>query len=293
MASTAGKLSFGKIAFVRKIFGKLVLGLSVITMVACRAHRDSNASDVRVVGGQFVHMSQDQRTLSHSVSLIARSSTGDGHRCTGVVVGPHQIITAAHCLTNVKELDIGIGPRYWRLPGVKATNIMRHPRWTSSYPYDVGIITFSGDLPSQMKASTLSEDLTLRSGDKVLIAGFGSSGELHPDLRGEFGFLRQVQVDIDLVEPETNSFTIKPYTRKGGCHGDSGGPAFIDRQGQLELVGIISGPSSDAPCDEGHGSITQILRYQGWLKCAFAKAQTPLDSMKDDASSVDCQMDRK
>ncbi|MBM4252005.1 MAG: trypsin-like serine protease [Deltaproteobacteria bacterium] len=264
------------------------LCLVLLLLGGCRAYKKQETSEVRIVGGEFPHMNPDQRTMAHTVSLIARATPNSAMRCTGVVIGPHQVVTAAHCLVNAKQLDIGIGPRYWRLPGIQTTNIMRHPRWTKGYHYDVGIVTFSGDLPDKVKPVPIADKNNLKSGDTVLIAGYGSSGEVHPDLRGEFGFLRQVWVEVDLMEPETTTFTIKPYARKGGCHGDSGGPAFLDRGGKLELIGLISGPSTDAPCDEGHGTLTQIAKYQGWLKCAFQLAQNPLDTLADDESSVDC-----
>ncbi len=269
--------------------------LSLISVVisGCRANHKSDSSEVRVVGGQFAHMVNDQRSLAHTVSLIARNAASSGQQCTGILVGPHQIVTAAHCLVNIKQLDIGIGPRYWRLPGIQADNFMRHPGWTSRYHHDIGIITFTGDLPSQLKPVELATKPPLKSGDLILIAGYGSAGEIHPDVRGQFGFLRQATVEVDLMEPETNTFTLKPYTRKGGCHGDSGGPGFVDREGKLELVGVISGPSSDAPCDEGHGTLVQVTLYQGWLKCAFAAAGHPLATLADDESAKDCKVPKQ
>ena len=87
----------------------------------------------------------------------------------------------------------------------------------------------------------------------------------------------------------TAFFFIKSLSIKGGCHGDSGGPAFTDREDKLELIGVISGPSTDAPCDEGHSTPTQVANYRGWLKCAFAAAGHPIAGLEDDDSFIDYQ----
>ena len=85
---------------------------------------------------------------------------------------------------------------------------------------------------------------------------------------------------------------ITTNTGKGGCNGDSGGPAFIDDNGTLKLVGATHGPSltmENVKCDAGHGTWTMVNLYQGWMKCAFAAENSSLDSLGDDDSSSDCQ----
>jgi hypothetical protein len=59
------------------------------------------------------------------------------------------------------------------------------------------------------------------------------------------------------------------------------------------LIGVISGPSTDAPYDEGHGTLTQVTNYQGWLKFAFAAAGHPIAGLEDDDSFIDCHSLKK
>ena len=85
---------------------------------------------------------------------------------------------------------------------------------------------------------------------------------------------------------------IETYTGKGGCNGDSGGPAFIDNGETLSLVGATHGTSQgmdSVTCDKGQGTWTMVNLFQGWMKCTFAAHGNPLPTLADDSSSTDCQ----
>ena len=80
--------------------------------------------------------------------------------------------------------------------------------------------------------------------------------------------------------------------KKGACFGDSGGPMYVKHPEKecLALAGTIIGHSrgQQYKCGNGGGSIADISRYQGWLKCVFNQANQPLPHLEDDASASEC-----
>jgi len=255
-----------------------------IPLSACRHLHDSDVSKTKVVNGEYVHMSIDQRSAMHAVSVVATLENETVQRCSGLVIGPRHVVTAAHCLKGAKSVDVGKGAALRRLPGTKTAKFTPHPLWAGTYEHDIGIVTLTGELPDELGPAPLAKGYDLKVGDYVLLAGYGRRLESI----NEYGHLQQVWVLVNLLEPETKTFTIQPYTLKGACHGDSGGPTFVDLNGTLKVIGITSGPSVDAPCDVGHGSFVQVVQYQGWMKCAFAAAGDPLYNLADDESAAAC-----
>jgi len=144
-----------------------------------------------------------------------------------------------------------------------------------------------------MKPVALAGADDLKTGMDLLLAGYGLSSQTDEKSAGT---LRQVTVKTASVDTRRKVLIIATNTRMGGCNGDSGGPAFIDQQGVLKLVGATHGPSEDMEevyCDKGHGVWTMVNRYQGWMKCTFAAKGKPLASLLDDASSADCRAPMK
>ncbi len=59
-------------------------------------------------------------------------------------------------------------------------------------------------------------------------------------------------------------------TRAGSCSGDSGGPAFIEQNGQLLLAGLTS--RGDGPCRR-LGIYTMVDYFSLWIHDIIAASQ--------------------
>lgn len=156
---------------------------------------------------------------------------------------------------------------------------------------DIAIIRFSGALPEGFKpVNMLTDDSILRRGVTVTLAGYGVSqvdvepvdakkvpnldealeyGEvvcdddlrncLKVDMSGD-GILRETKAPISSVhETEVRLDESKGH---GTCSGDSGGPAYIEKNGQYYLFGITSRGS--ALCDSV-GVYTNAVYYKTWI----------------------------
>ena len=150
--------------------------------------------------------------------------------------------------------------------------------------FDIGIISFSGKLPSNLESATIGAPSLVTGGREVILAGYGLAKQEDDSTVGP---LRQVHVKIGKIAPDDRLIYLESNTGKGGCNGDSGGPSFVDDRGTLKVIGATSGPGptmEEIPCDKGHGTYTDITLYQGWMKKTFAAQNNPLTTLADDSS---------
>lgn len=162
---------------------------------------------------------------------------------------------------------------------------------------DIALIKFRGDLPPGYKpVQMLKDDSVLRRGLKVHLAGYGVNdvvtepvdarkvknldealeyGEVicDEDLKhcmtvemfGD-GILRETDAPISSVqETEVRLDESKGH---GTCSGDSGGPAYVEQNGELYLFGVTSRGS--ALCDSV-GVYTNAVYYADWIKSTMPK----------------------
>ena len=276
---------------VTSVFPLFLFLISVFPAIeGCR--RTDSLSTGKIIGGEPVEQSQDKRSLASTVRLeyIGNSPYNPGGHCTGTLVGPNHVVTAAHCLRTFGPPDIYLGSDQSKVVSVKSTI---HPQWgiAPRFAYDIGVISFQ--IVDDPKADTadhgalapvrIATSEMLGKGSELILAGFG-------ELEGGkmvLNKLYQVKTKVGRIDPETRVFDIEPDTGKGPCHGDSGGPAFLDVNGVLVLVGATS-HNTTGDCDSGEGTYTDVTRYQGWIKCAFAEQKFPLEYLTDDASAIDC-----
>ena len=242
-------------------------------LLVCR-HIDSR-SGVKIVGGEPTAASQDKRPLYSTVQLeyIGTSPDNPGGYCTGTVIGPHHIVTAAHCLHAFGPPEIYLASNRQKLT---PTGFTIHPMWGKepNFAHDIGVISFSQ--VSDPKENSVGEGIIipaqiaspekLQVGTEILLAGFGEMEQGKSVLNQ----LYQVKTKVAQINPTMKIFDIESGSGKGPCHGDSGGPAYLDENGLLLLVGATS-HNVKGKCDSGEGTYTDVTRYLSWIRCAFAE----------------------
>lgn len=244
-----------------------ILFFSLLT--ACQMSKkpdQDNASETMIVGGL-------EFSSVPAVGVLA----GKEVRCTGTLITPTKVVTAAHCLNRVaspEELSFSIGKDAGRPQSsfkVKAMSAHPHYRARGSFN-DIALIELAEPAPASIKPLTL-----LQEGDSswekkdLFVIGYGYSDGLGQ--KGS-GIKRAVWLPISALSP--HKILSNPKDGKSTCQGDSGGPAFVKASGVPEgfaLAGItIAG--SDTRC-KGNSIFLRIDAYRAFIEDGKSEAPGP------------------
>ncbi len=290
---------------------KVLIFLFLLVVTACK--RPYSNSGLQIVGGDEVQDDNDAVSQT-TVALMDQN----GPFCTGTIIhyektqsnkpGLLQILTAGHCLNHPEgkyATEVNIGKGY--IPEALNADVvwLTHPKFntdtmTSVGPgaatpvYDIALLVVRGDLNESQgrkyQAAKVGSPNQVKQGTRVIHAGYGM---IETNDRASLGRLRKVGGQIENAYPQQKEWGTNSYG-KGTCQGDSGGPSYLD-EGLNETLTVLSATSrGGVPCSSGQGMYTDVTRFQGWMKCAFAFMKTPLTSLLDDDSgsgqnASDCQ----
>ncbi|WP_372426728.1 S1 family peptidase [Salinarimonas chemoclinalis] len=200
-----------------------------------------------VVGG-----APETGPLAASTLMILSSGGG---ACSGVVLAPDVVLTAAHCVTAADDhrahwRDASGAPVLAEIaaiavhPGYDATAIEARRR-----SIDLALVRLAEPLPPPFRAATLL-DAKAGAGETLDLLGYGISQEGEAG-RLTGGLLRRARLSV--VEPYGPSSILVwlAGAGAGGCHGDSGGP--IARENVVLAITSWTRGTSGAAC----GAVSQ------------------------------------
>lgn len=277
----------------KKVTTTLLVG-SLLGFSACgrklQSSSDSNSnSDIAqgIINGDDV--SRTDLIAKTTVIVYAKTPQNTYSTCTGTVIGPNLVVTAAHCTTlNPQDLRIifstDIKDRsapIRKVLGGMTTETFNHFNFSipSSIPIknwgDIALLKLEGDtLPDgYAAASLLSTKDFLKSGMTVSLAGYGVNGFkklVISTVSVGSGVLRTADVSMQDSAYSETEFLVTTKDGKGACHGDSGGPAYVIQDGKVLLLGITSRADSNEAaltCDDGT-IYTSVLAQQDFLAAA-------------------------
>lgn len=214
----------------------MILTLAVCSTAACAADPveqldDGIANDEQsIIGG-----TTDTGDPSVLAVFVHAPGATSGSLCTGTVIGPHTVLTAAHC---VSPAVVGSGQVFEllsgttiALPGIVASSTTFDPAFDINNLFaghDIGIIHTTNALPfASVGIAPVSFALPVR------LVGYGSNTHANAGT----GTKRQVTTGIVaasavLIQDGNSNMQT--------CHGDSGGPAFQTVGAAQVVVGVTS-----------------------------------------------------
>ncbi len=234
-----------------------------------------------VVGGVDSHDTFGSRAWT------VRVETSRGELCSGAVIAPEIVLTAAHCLMGGGSISVvSLDPRF-RPRRQMVVAVLPHPTFVPGTTprtqpgTDLALLRLAQPLPRDIDPLTLGGGLW--QGETVTMAGFGLSAENNKStarrLRetqlvnaGNYTTQNTVKVAVDVeARGETPG--------AGACRGDSGGPVLRGSARSRDLVGIVSwssGPLNTRArriCG-GFTAITPVNEYRGWISQGSSRLLT-------------------
>lgn len=234
--------------------------VALVSLFAC-------APAAAIVGGASV--------LSDAASRpVVMISSDRGSFCTGTAIARDLVLTAAHCAlpgANYKLIEFDAQ----RQPTLRdITQVARHPQFSLQTlnahraTADVALLKLATPLSTAPVPLQRPRE-RIAVGERFVVQGYGlsvrgdgkSGGALRTATLAATGQPGNLQ--LRLIDPATGGES----GGLGACTGDSGGPAFQDNGGRLELMGVISwstGPRNTLGCG-GTTGVTPIELYRGWI----------------------------
>jgi secreted trypsin-like serine protease len=235
-----------------KSFPPSRLALSLLLLLG--AHSQSQA----ITWGQL-----DGARHPEVAALVDNDSHGTPYAfCTGTLISPTVMLTAAHCNPGVPDVNVTFENH------VQASNLLyrghyiAHPnyRQAQSDPHDIAVIVFDqpipGIVPARLPTAGLFDTLkdnNLIAGTHYTAVGFGGQ-ERNFDGNGkpliEYRDSREWAVSsFGAMNPAWLRLSQNNAIGNGGtCYGDSGGPNFIGSSGQESNVIAGTTITGDAQC---------------------------------------------
>jgi len=183
---------------------------------------------------------------------------GSRSMCTGIVLTQDLVLTAAHCAADPRDRKVVGFPKPHPLSDV--TEAVVHPQFErkgQAPVADLALLKLSKPLPLDFAPVRFNTQPVVE-GERLIVLGYGQGTKTDNKIA------RSPRMALLKVSQQSGMLlllTDPGYDRSGGCHGDSGGPAFTIHASVPALAGVMA--SGDC---SGVTVAVSLAAYLDWLK---------------------------